>query len=128
MTRNCVPLRRIAALSVAITLLAAPIAAAQSPEALPPIAGPANPALLNEAAFARLIQAPARVAPAPGVADSARPSLLRQGTAAVARQAPAAATKAPQQKSWASRHKMELVFIIAGAIIGFVLLTVGFPE
>ena len=114
MTDRFVPLRRIVALSVAMTLFAAPIASAQSPEAAQPSAAPANTALLSPAAFARLMQPPAAdVAPAPVVAAAPRPSLLRQGTAAMARQAQAAPTKAPQQKSWVARHKT-----ITGILIG----------
>jgi hypothetical protein len=114
MTRTFVSLRRIAALSVAVTLFAAPIASAQSPEAAPANSARANTVLLSPAAFARLVQPPpADVAPASVVADSPRPSLLRQGTTAMARQAQAAPAKAPQQKSWASRHK-----VATGVLVG----------
>jgi hypothetical protein len=124
MTRTLVPLRRIAALSVAITLFSAPIAAAQSPKtAPPPIAAPANTVLLSSAAFARLVQPPpADVARAPVVKAPPRLDLLRQGIAATARQAPAGSTQAPPQKSWASRHKTALIVwsVIAGvAFVGF---------
>ncbi len=124
MTRSFVPLRRIAVLSVAIALFSAPIASAQSPEAVPPIAAPPNTALLSHAAFARLVQPPpADAAPAPVVADSPRSSLLRQGTTAMARQDQAAPAKAPQQKSWASRHKVALgVLIGVGAVTGTLLI------
>jgi hypothetical protein len=119
MTSTFVTLRRIAALSVAITLFAAPIASAQTPEAASSIAGPANTALLSPAAFARLVQ-PAEVAPASVVTDSPRPSLLRQGTAAMAREAQAASTQAPQQKGWVSRHKVLTgVLIGVGAFVGW---------
>ena len=123
MTSTFVPLRRIAALSVAITLFAAPIASAQSPEAAQPSAAPNNPTLLSPTAFARLIQPPpADVAPAPVVADSPRPSLLRQGTTAMARQAQAAPAPA-QQQSWSSRHKAliwtTIVIVGAAAFVGF---------
>lgn len=123
MTDRFVPLRRIMALSVAITLFAAPLASAQTPEAAQPSAAPANTALLSPAAFARLVhQPPPDVAPAPVVANSPRPSLLRQGTAAMARQAKAAPTKAPQQKSWANRHPGAVGAIIVGGIIGALII------
>ena len=108
-----VPLRRITALSVAITLFAAPIASAQSPDAAPPVAAQTNAAVLSPVAFARLVQPPpADATPALVVADAPRIGLLRQGTAAMARQAQAAPTKAPQQ-SWVSRHK-----VLTGILIG----------
>jgi hypothetical protein len=114
MTRTFVPLRRIAALSVAITLFAAPIASAQSFEAAQPSAAPNNTVLLSPGAFARLVQpSRAEVAPAPVVADAPRPSLLRQGTTAMAREARATAAKAPQG-SWGSRHPTAKVWLIAG--------------
>ena len=120
MTCTFVSLRRIVALSVAITLFAAPIASAQSPEAAPPSAASANTALLSPAAFARLVQPPpADAAPAPVVADPPRVNLLQQVTALVARQAQAAPAKAPQQKSWASRHKW--AFIIPAIVVGGIL-------
>jgi len=119
MTRPFVPVRRIAALSVAITLFAAPIASAQSPDSAPSVAGSANTGLLSPAAFARLVQLPPADVTPPVVTDSSRPSLLRQATAAMARQPQAASTQAPAQKSWASRHKVATVVIIGvGALIG----------
>jgi hypothetical protein len=122
MTNTFAPLRRIAALSVAITLFAAPIASAQSLEAAQPSAAPNNTALLSPAAFARLVQPPpADAAPAPVVADPPRLNLLRQGTAAVARQAQAAPAKAPQQKSWAARHKVAIVVLSGLAVLAIYL-------
>jgi hypothetical protein len=117
MRRTFVPLRRIAALSVAISLFAAPLASAQTPETAPPIAAPSNTALLSPTAFARLVQPPADVARSPVVKGPPRLNLLRQGTAATVRQAPAGSTQAPPQKSWASRHKTALIVcsVIAGA-------------
>jgi hypothetical protein len=111
MTRTFVPLRRIAALSVAITLFATPIAAAQSPESAPPISAPANTVLLSSAAFARLIQVPP---------DPPRLDLFRQATAVMARQAQPAPTKAPE-RSWASRHKWAIIVpaVFGGVILGF---------
>ena len=114
MTCSFVPLPRIAALSVAVTLFAAPIASAQSPEAATPSAAPANAALLSPAAFARLLQPPPDVAPAPVVKVPPRLDLRRSPTTAVAREARAMAAKAPQQKSWASRHKTMITGIIVG--------------
>ena len=114
MSRRFAPPRRISALSVAITLFAAPIAAAQSPDAAPP-----NTTLLSHAAFVRLVQPPAAdVASGPVVADSPRPSLLRQINAAVTRLPPAAPTKAPKQQSWGSRHAKAIVVssLIGGAV------------
>ena len=119
MTDRFVSLRRIVALSVAITLFASPIAAAQSPDAAPPSAASANTALLSPAAFARLIQPPAAdVGTAPVMAESPPPSLLRQITTAMVHQAQAGPTKAPQQKSWISRNKVTLGWTIAAGIIG----------
>jgi hypothetical protein len=117
MTRTLAPVRRIAALSVAITLFAAPIASAQTPAPASTSDAPANTALLSWTAFSRLVQAPQPdVAAVPVVADSPRPSLLRQGTTAMGRQAQATAVKAPQQKSWASRHKTALIVCSAIAL------------
>jgi hypothetical protein len=109
MTSTFVSLRRISTLSVAITLVAAPVALAQSSEGAPSSATSANTVLLSPTAFARLAQPPARTAPGPVVEDSPRPSLLREGTAAVAHEARATGAKAPQQKSWASRHKWDII-------------------
>jgi len=123
MTRTFVPFRRIAALSVAITLFASPIASAQTPAPASNSDAPAKKALLSPAAFAHLMQAPpANAAPAPVVADSPRPRLLRQGTTAMARQAHAATTKAPgsPNRSWMARHKWAFIIpgIVAGGILG----------
>ena len=125
MTEQLVPLWRIAALTVAIALFATPIASAQSLDAGPSIAGGAGTTLLSPGAFARLAHPPpADAAPKPVVSDWPRPSLLRQGAMAMARQAQAAPAKVPQQKSWASRHKVAL--IVCGAIAGgLALLYVG---
>ena len=122
MTLRFVPLRRIAALSVTITLFAAPIASAQTPAPASTSDAPTNTALLSPAALARLIQLPAaNVAPASAVADAPRPSLLRQASASMVRDARATAAKAPQQRSWASRHKWAI--IVPAAIATGVLLT-----
>jgi len=123
MTCTFVPLRRVAALSVVITLFAAPIASAQSPQAAQPSAAPANTALLSPAAFARLARPPAAdVAPAPVNADSPRPSLLRQSTTAMARQAQATPTPAARKsdRSWMARHKWAFIIpaIVGGGILG----------
>src|SRR4051794_33621526 len=122
MTSSCVSLRRIVALSVATTLFVVPIALAQSPQAVPPIAAPANTALLSPTAFGRLVQPPpADAAPIPVVNAAGRLKLLHYGTTAMARQAQAAPAKAPQQKSWVSRHKVALIVwsAIAGVAIAY---------
>jgi hypothetical protein len=117
MTGSFVPLRRIAALSVAITLFAAPTVSAQTPEVAQSSAVPATTGLLSPAAFARLVQRPpADAIPASVVKVPSRFDLLRQATAAMAREARATSVKAPQQKSWASRHKTAL--IVWSAIAG----------
>jgi len=119
MTRGFVPVRRIAALSVALALFAAPLASAQTPEATPSGAASANTKLLSPAAFARLIQPPATdVGTAPIVAESPRPSLHHQVAMSMARQTQSAPAKAPQQKSWASRHKTAIIVssLIGGAV------------
>ena len=122
MRRSWLSVRRIVALSVALTLFAAPIASAQSPEGAPSIAAPANTPLLSPAAFARLIQSsPTDVTPAPVAADSLRPSLLRQATAAMAREARTAA-KTPQQRNWASRNKGALIWAIVAGVIASSLI------
>jgi hypothetical protein len=116
MTLSFIPLRRLAALSVAITLFTAPIAAAQSPETAPPSAAPPNTALLSNAAFARLIQQPrTEVARTRTLNSPPRIELRRPVTAPAARRAPAAYTMAPQG-SWASRHKVALTWIIIGGV------------
>ena len=111
MLSNVVSLRRILALSVAITVLAAPVASAQSRGATF-TAVPANQTLLNKAAFARLATQPAVVTPTRVVADAPRPSLLRQV------RAQAASTKVPEKKSWSSQHPGAVGGIIIGAIVG----------
>lgn len=117
MTRSFVHLRRMSALSVAITLFAASIASAQSPEAAQLGAAPTNMTLLSPTAFARLVQPPPVVAPAPVVKNTPRLDLFRQRTAAMAREAQATAAKAQQRKSWASRHKV-VVWVLIG-LAGF---------
>jgi hypothetical protein len=109
-------LRRIVAFSVAVTLVAAPIASAQSREASTPVAAPTSRALLSPSAFARLIQPPADVVPAPAVRAAPRFDLPRSATAATARRAQPTAVKVPQQKSWASRHKTALIVLSAIAV------------
>lgn len=123
MTRKLMPARRVAALSVVVTLLAAPIASAQSQEGVPSGAPSANTALLSPAAFARLIQPPpADVVPAPVVAEPPRLSLLRQATAAIVGQAAITPTQASGtvHRSWMARHKWAFIVpgIIFGAIVG----------
>jgi hypothetical protein len=120
MTSSFVFLRRIVALSVAIALFIVPIASAQSPEAVPAVAAPANTALLSPAAFARLVQrSPADAVPAPVVNAPPRLDLLRQATAAMTREAQATATAVPKQRSWVARHKtITAILIGVGAFFG----------
>jgi hypothetical protein len=120
MTGTFVPLRRIVALFVVVTLFAAPIASAQSPEAAPPTAAPPNTALLSNAAFARLIQPPPTVARTRIVQDPPRLDLRRRVTAPAARRGPAAFAMAPQQKSWVARHK-----VATGVLIGVGVVLAG---
>jgi hypothetical protein len=121
MTCGFGPLRRIVALSVAITLAAAPVLWAQSPGPASPIPEPANRVLLSPSAFARLVQPPQADVALVHVADSRRPSLLRQATTAMAHEAQAAPTKAPSQKNWIARHKVA-VLIGVGVFFGVVFL------
>jgi hypothetical protein len=129
MTSTFVPLRRVTVWSVAITLFAAPVASAQTPEAAPPNSVQANTVLLSPAAFARLVQPPpADVASAPVIADSPRPSLLRQGTAAVAREArtaPPAAAQPPRRRSLANWQKQVLFW---GAVVGGLVILANLPD
>jgi len=120
MTSTVVPLRRIAALSVAIPLVAAPIASAQSPEAVPANAARPNTAMLSPAAFVRLAQPPKKVAPVHVMAHSPRLNLHRPAMAATARLTHGAAP-APQQRGWAARHKVVTGILIGvGAFFGLV--------
>jgi hypothetical protein len=113
-----VSLTRIAAFSIAITMLAPPIAWAQEPQPRP--ATPPT-VLLSASAFARLM----RQSPADGdvrrvVKDPPRESLRRQVTAA-ARHAPGAQASppAPRQRSWAARNKLVIgILAAAGAFFG----------
>ena len=117
MTRTLVPLKRIPALSVAITLFAAPVASAQTPEVAPPKSAQSSAALLSPEAFARLMHSPkASPAPAAVVADPARPSLRSQATASVARQAQTTPAQAPQQKSYWSRNKWGIIIVSSLAV------------
>jgi hypothetical protein len=118
MTGSFVPVRHIAALSVAITLCAAPIASAQSPEAAAPAMATASTALLSPVAFARLVKHPPEEAvPAPVVMGARRLGLLHYGTTAMVRQA-LVSTPGSQQKSSASHHKKAIIVasVIAGAV------------
>jgi hypothetical protein len=122
MTSTFVPLRRISALSVAITLFAAPIASAQSPEAAPPNSAQAR-ALLSPAAFGRLVQPTPTVARTRIVQDPPRIDLRRSGIEAAARRGSAAFAMAPQQRSWAARHKW--AFIVPAIVVGAIFGTLG---
>ena len=114
---------RVACVSVVVAAIASP-ATAQTPNVTSDANG--STVLLSRVAFARLVQPPRPdVAEAAAVADPTRLSLLRQATAAVARQAPTTGGKAPQQKSWASRHKV-LTGVIIGALGFFTFVVVCF--
>ena len=132
MTGTFVSLRRIAALSVAVTLVATPIALAQTPASASPNDAPTGAVLLSPTAFARLVQPrPAEVASAPVVKDPPRIDLLHQGRAAVAHEAQAAPpAKAPQQKNWWGRNKWYVLgpAIGAGAFFGVWGLLWAFSE
>jgi len=121
MTGSLVSLRRIAAVSVAITLFAAPIASAQSPEAAPPMAAPATQALLSPAAFARLIQPPpADGASAPDVIAPPRMDLRHIALAATTGEAPRLKLATPS-KHWVGRHK-----VLTGVLIGVGAIFAGY--
>jgi hypothetical protein len=126
MTSSFVPLRRSAALSVAVTLFTATITSAQSVDASPP---PAKTTLLSPAAFSRLVHPPqTEVVPAVVAPGAPRPSLIRQVAAATVRASRATPTKAPQG-SWVSRHPgLTWTFIIVGAIFGLALISSAWDE
>jgi hypothetical protein len=122
MTGTFVPLRRIAALSVAITLFAAPITSAQSPEAAPPVATPTNTALLSPSAFAGLVNSSTPIVAA-RQNEKPRPALLKQGqaiTAGLTRTAAPAAAQPPRRRGLANWQKQVLFW---GAVfVGLVIL------
>ena len=118
MTGSLVSLRRISALSVAITLLAAPIASAQTPAPASTSDAPANTVLLSPTAFARLVQpSQTDVAPAPDVADSPRPSLLHN--AVTGREAPKL-TPAPPPRRMSKQNKWATIVLVG--IVGGLFL------
>jgi hypothetical protein len=127
MTCRFIPLRRLSALSVAITLTAATVASAQSPDAAASSTVATNTGLLSPAAFVRLLQPLLpEVALSPGVKDPPRPGvvvaldvkapprvdLVHLAVATTMRDVPALKAAAPQ-KSWAARHK-----VLTGLLIG----------
>jgi hypothetical protein len=113
MTCRFVAVRRIAALSVAITLFVVPIASAQSHEAVLPVAAPANTVLLSPAAFARSVQrARTDVAAVPVGVTPPRVDLLRKAIDATTWEAPRLKLAAPP-RNWVTRHK-----VLAGVLIG----------
>jgi len=115
------PFRRIMALSVAVTLFAAPIASAQTPEAAPVTARSANATLLSNAAFARLVQQPQMDATRTRlVKDPPRIDLRPTLTAPSASRAPG--YRMQSQGSWASRHKVALGWSIVGGLLGSLFL------
>lgn len=123
MTTQFTALSRTAALSVAITLFATPIASAQTPAPASNSVPPANTALLSNAAFARLMQVPAAdLAPAPGVKTPPRLDFLHHSMAALAREAHAVPPKAgTPQGSWGSRHPAAKGWLIIAGVVGGVL-------
>lgn len=126
MTSPSVPLRCSVALFVAIALLAAPVASAQTPEAAPPQIAHSSAALLSPTTFARLVQPTPTTKATSVVADSRRPSLLSQARTVIAYQARTAPAPAPQQRSWAARHKVAMGIIIgAGVVFGGWLVALG---
>jgi len=123
MTHTLAPVRRIAALSVAICLFAVPLASAQSPEAVSAVASPAKTALLSPAAFARLMQAQRTdVSPAPSLIIPPRVDLVRSAIATPTGERfrlKASATST----NWVKRHKVLAgVLIGVGAFFGAVLI------
>lgn len=124
MTRSYLPLPRLAALSVAITLGVSPIASAQAVNVGAPVTAPAAPVFLSPAAFARLVQ-PAQIGEAPHkvAGDPRRSSLLRSVAVAIVRQAQTAPAAAPQ-RSWVARHKVAVVLIGVAAVAGITTFAV----
>jgi hypothetical protein len=119
MTRTFVSLRRIAVPAVAITLLTAPIAWAQTPASASSTAAWAGPELLSPSAFARLAQTPpADPSPAPIVKDPPRLDLVRHA-AAMAREAPA--PKAPPRRTNTPKEN-KVAWIVIGCIAGGLLV------
>ncbi len=123
MARIFGPLRRLAALSVAFTLFAAPTAAAQSPEAAPPRDQPTRPALLSPVAFAKLVQGPRDgSAPVPVTKEPPRGDLLRQSTAA-ARGARAVSAQPPRRNSVGWGTKTLAVLALVGMAVGLLAIS-----
>jgi hypothetical protein len=107
---------RIAASTVAVTLVMSSLALAQTPPPSPRDTQ-AQPTLLSAAAFARLAQPTSMgAAPTRTLAELPRPSLPSQPMAVSARFPPAALTQV-QRKSWVSRHRV-LIAVLGG--LGFV--------
>jgi hypothetical protein len=116
MTRASVSLRRIVALSVVLTLFAAPVASAQSRESAAPSAARPSTALLSPAAFVRLVQPPRTDMTSNRIVrDTPHIELGRLLTAPAAGRVPGVFTPAPapQQRSWVARHK-----VATGVLIG----------
>lgn len=113
MSPAAVSVRRAAALAIAFAFLTTSVTIAQTPS--PAAARTAT--LLSQTAFARLAHAPRPVV-APRPMDAPRLNLRVEIGAVTAREA----AKTPQERSWASRHKVAMAFIIAGAAAGGILL------
>ena len=119
MTRDFLKLRRIAAMSAAIALIASPAAWAQAPASATPDAPSANGSLLSPAAFARLAGGPWKGdAPVPAPQASPRTDLLRQGTAAATSQARAVRAPTTPQSSGGWGTKTVAAVIIVGSVVG----------
>lgn len=110
-------LRRISALLVVITMVAAPIASAQSPDGVRSNPYPANPALLSPSAFARLVKSSTPIVGA-RQNEKPRPGLLKQGQAIKAgltRTVAPAAAQPPRRRGLANWQKQVLFW---GAVVG----------
>jgi hypothetical protein len=115
MTSPCRCFSHTVVLSVVISLLASPVAAAQAPPAASPVVAPDRTVRLGASSFARLLQEPRPAADRLLVgADTPRPGLLRQAIATATRQAQATPTQNPgaPQRSWASRHKVAMAVLV----------------
>jgi hypothetical protein len=104
-------LRRAAALAIAFAFLTTSVTIAQTPSPTP------GTTLLSQTAFARLAHAPKPIV-APRPIGAPRLNLRVEIGAPAVHQA----GKGSQERSWASRHKGAMAFIIAGAAFGGILL------
>lgn len=117
MTGCSVFFRRLAALSVAITVLMPPTARAQTAVSNRSAEVRVPTVLLNASAFARLVRQPRTDGePHSAVTDPPRGGLYPQAIAAAAREAKSAPIRqsGTSDRSWVARHKV----LMAGLIIG----------